>query len=421
MAGSARKKLFCPECNTVKLEGDFYRSNDKEKFPLGRLPICKRCRTMLVDNWNSDTFIDIMQDCDVPFIPQEWNRLLETYGQEPEKCSGTTIMGRYLSKMQLKQFIDLRWVDTELYQEKLAQEIRDVMIYQGFSAEEIEKAIEEDRKLLPGPGYSIPALPQAIESRETEEKAYNADGTVANADLIQDYFASDDDVSYENDLTSEDKKILRLKWGKTYSVDELIRLEKLYREMEESFDIQTASHRDTLIKACKTSLKSEQLLDIGDVEGAQKMVKMYETLMKMGKFTAVQNKTEQGECLDSISELVLMCERIGFIPRFYISSPNDKVDETIEDLKEYTADLFKGESNLESMIEMAVKQIHEQESKEEDEDIDDEDEISLDDVETIVKDEDFVEYNEYLQEEQQMSEEALANFVKSLNREEEGL
>jgi hypothetical protein len=77
-----------------------------------------------------------------------------------------------------------------------------------------------------------------------------------------------------------------LKWGKTYKPEEWIRLEQLYEEMMGSYDIQTAGHIDTLKLMCKTSLRANQLLDIGDVDGAQKMVKMYDSLMKSGKFTA---------------------------------------------------------------------------------------------------------------------------------------
>lgn len=106
------------------------------------------------------------------------------------------------------------------------------------------------------------------------------------------------------------------------------------------------------------------------VEGAQKMVKMYDGLMKSGKFTAAQNKAKEEEHLDSISELVAMCEKEGFIPRFYIDSPNDKVDETLFDLKSYTKSLVMEELNLGNLIENAVKAMSEEESKEEDEDTD---------------------------------------------------
>jgi len=51
--------------------------------------------------------------------------------------------------------------------------------------------------------------------------------------------------------------------------------------------------------------------------------------MKSGKFTAAQNKTESGNVVDSISELIAMCERDGFFPRYYVDGPQDKVDRTI--------------------------------------------------------------------------------------------
>lgn len=398
---ASKEKLYCPECNRTKLATEFYSSKNKEKYPNGKLPVCKSCRTLMVNNWKKETFIDILEECDVPFVAKEWNDLLKKYGDPPEKCSGVSIIGRYLAKMQLVQYCDYRFKDSEKCQKKIDDDIEITMRGQGQGDDLIEQAKLDSRKLLPFPGLE----------EDTELPVYNPDGTVNNPAAIPDYFATEDDVSYDDDLTDEDKKYLRLTWGKTYNIDELLKLEKLYREMEESFDIQNAGHRDTLRKVCKTSLKTDQLLDIGDVDGAQKMSKMYEALMKAGKFTAVQNKAEQGECLDSVSELVLMCERQGFIPRYYVSTPKDKVDETIADMQGYVRDLFRGESNLEAMIEMAVKQIHEDESREEDEDIDEE-EMNLENIDTIVKDEDFASYNEFLESEEEMSEEAIANFLK---------
>ena len=86
---------------------------------------------------------------------------------------------------------------------------------------------------------------------------------------------------------------------------------------------------------CKTSLKANQLIDLGDIEGYQKIAKVYDSLMKSGKFTAAQNKAEQGEYVDSISEFVALCEKDGFIPRYYVDGPQDKVDRVIEDMKFY--------------------------------------------------------------------------------------
>jgi hypothetical protein len=102
--------------------------------------------------------------------------------------------------------------------------------------------------------------------------------------------------------------------------------------MMASYDIQGAGHIDTLKLVCKTSLKANQLIDIGDIEGFQKMSKVYDSLMKSGKFTAAQNKAESGEFVDSIGELIELCEKEGYIERYYIESPKDKVDLTIADM-----------------------------------------------------------------------------------------
>jgi hypothetical protein len=140
----------------------------------------------------------------------------------------------------------------------------------GYDAQQIAEAIDKAT-------FAVPVQPVMPPPQNYE------DGP------MEDYFAmmsgaDEDDMS--QDLTDEDRTYLRLKWGKTYKPEEWIRLEQLYEEMMGSYDIQTAGHIDTLKLMCKTSLKANQLLDIGDVDGAQKMVKMYDSLMKSGKFTA---------------------------------------------------------------------------------------------------------------------------------------
>lgn len=87
------------------------------------------------------------------------------------------------------------------------------------------------------------------------------------------------------------------------------------------------------------------------------MSRVYNDLMKSGKFTAAQNKEEQGEYVDSISEIVALCEKDGFIPRFYQDSPNDKVDRTIQDMQIYTRNLVETEHDLGDLLETAAKQV----------------------------------------------------------------
>jgi hypothetical protein len=51
--------------------------------------------------------------------------------------TGATILGRYLSKMKLKQWRDYRWEHTEHLQEIANKKIEETMKRQGYDAVEI--------------------------------------------------------------------------------------------------------------------------------------------------------------------------------------------------------------------------------------------------------------------------------------------
>ena len=382
---------YCEKCNRTMNASEFYGSNNLEKYPTGKLNQCKKCITMHVDNWNPDTYLWILQEADVPYVPKEWQSLMMKYATNPSEVTGTTILGRYLSKMKLKQYKDTRWKDTERLQELEDAKLEQTMKRQGYDAVQIMEAKEKGRV------FTMPDKP-------LEEPIYE-DTTIVPQ---EDYFAQQNGPEEDLDLTEEDRTYLRLKWGKTYKPEEWVKLEQLYEEMMASYDIQGAGHKDTLKLICKTSLKANQLIDIGDIEGFQKMSKVYDSLMKSGKFTAAQNKSESSGEFDSISELVEMCEREGFIPRYYTEGPMDKVDETLNDLKNYTHTLVTEEMNLGNLIEAAVKNMVDQENREEDEDIEDIDNLD----EEVLKDEDFIEHNQFLEDESDLDEITYENMAK---------
>ena len=399
-----KKKRFCEKCRSTKNEDNFYKSNNLEKYPEGYLNQCKDCITMHVNNWDSSTFMWILQECDVPYVPDQWNQLLARYGKDPSNVKGTTIIGRYLSAMKLNQFKQFRWKDTQFLQDKANHDKEEAMKRQGFSAAEIAEAIEKG-------SFSVPTEPL----REPPPPTDNI------SDYDGDYFDREngihEDTSIIDALTDEDKLYLRMKWGKAYKPDEWVQLEKLYNDMMSSYDIQGAGHEDTLKLVCKTSLKSNQLLDRGDVEGAQKMIKMYDMLMKSGKFTASQNKAENGEYVDSVSELVAICEKDGFIPRYYTDGPQDKVDRTLQDLQKYTYTLVTEEMNLGNLIEQAIKQIQVDKEKEELRDADaagDDDAFEaelFDEDNSYLEDEDFQQLKQLVEDDVEDDEEFLASLL----------
>lgn len=395
----AQEQFYCKKCNKTMNADQFYGSNNLEKYPEAKLDSCKKCISMHIDNWNPDTYLWILQECDVPYVPDQWNKLMESYARQPEKVTGMTILGRYLATMKLKQWKSYRWKDTEFLQELADNKMEQTMKRQGYEMQEIVKAIEKNKIDIPVGEIAEPVY----EDSEPE-----------------DYFANQaggEEISI--DLTDEDRTYLKLKWGKQYRPDEWVTLEQLYEEMLNSYDIQAAGDLNTLKLACKSSLKANQLLDMGDIDGAQKATKMYDSLMKSGKWTAQQNKENESELVDSIGELVALCEREGFIPKYYSDTPQDKVDRVIEDLKHYTQDLIVNESGLGSMIETALKQIDEENERlKETAEITDEDEESqlMDyDKANIIEDQDIIDFKGFEDELAEIDD----GFLKSLMGDEE--
>lgn len=401
-----KKTRYCQKCNRTKDEGNFYGSNNLEKYPEGKLNLCKECLTMHVDNWNPDTYLWILEECDVPYVAEEWNKLLASYAKDKTSVTGMTIIGRYLSKMKLKQFKDYRWKDSGFLQEVANNKMENAMKAQGYDAQEIAEAIA--KATIPLPEQPIPDDENYLDNHGYKTEVPN-------------YFdqlngIKEEDTTFDNSLTDEDKLYLRMKWGKTYRPEEWVQLEKLYTDMVESYDIQSAGHIDTLKMVCKTSLKANQLLDMGDVEGAQKMVKMYDMLMKSGKFTAAQNKAEKGEFVDSFSELFAICEKDGFVPRYYTDGPQDKVDRTIQDLQKYTRSLVTEEMNLGNLIEQAVKQIQADKEKEAMRDAEAADDDEAFEAELFDEDQKYLEDEDFLQLRQMVEEDAAddEDFLNSL-------
>jgi hypothetical protein len=212
--------------------------------------MCKKCITAHVDNFNPDTYLWILQEVDVPYIPDEWNKLIVKWGKDdPSKLTGLSIIGRYFSTMKLKQYRDYRWKDTEFLQEVANKKIEETMKRQGYGAAEIAETISKGSFVVPEGDLRPPP---------------NSPVAVAEPAVV--FEAPQHESAEELGLTEEDVSYLKLKWGKAYRPDEWLSLETLYNEFCESYDIQTAGHIDTLKLICKTSLKAHQLIDLGDVE-----------------------------------------------------------------------------------------------------------------------------------------------------------
>ena len=372
---------LCQKCGKMLDEDtQFYTYKDGTKTEM-----CKRCLTMHIDNFDESTYLWLLEKMDVPYIPEEWNVLRERACAKNPNLNGMSVFGKYLSKMKLKQYKQYGWADTKKLN-ALNDERRAVQ------KEEREKFEEEIKKQFEA-GEIGEAEYKTMISAETQNKEYMS-RPVAPPEFPQDkYFSENSEIVQEqmdsliSELTQEDKKVLAMKWGALYRPEEWIELEKDYNNMMNSFDIQDADTINTLILICKTNLKMNQALDAGDIEGYQKLSKVSESLRKSAKFTAAQNKEQKNDYVDCVGELVAMCEKDGFIPRFETDIPQDKVDLTLKDMENYLYKLVTQDLGFGQQIEDALKKIQIQ--KEMNENVKD---ILEDDDPTTLIDQDYEEF-----------------------------
>lgn len=345
---------LCTKCGKMMDENtQFYTYKNGDKTAM-----CKKCLTMHIDNFNPETFLWLLQDMDVPYIEAEWNVLRDRAFAKNPNLNGMSVFGKYLSKMKLKQWSQYGWNDTERLK---------VLNEEKLKVKQAEK--EQFESLLKAQfdnGEITEAQYKTLISTETQNEDYYAGtgpalhipGAAADNPYQENNFIDESLLSSPAaQLTDDDKIYLAMKWGRLYQPADWIELERNYNEMMNSFDIQDADTINTLILLCKTNLKMNQAIDCGDVEGFQKLSKVSESLRKSAKFTAAQNKEQKSDYVDSVGELVAMCERDGFIPRFATDIPQDKVDLTLKDMNSYVHKLVTQDLGFGQQIEDALKKI----------------------------------------------------------------
>ena len=375
---------LCTKCGKMMDENtQFYTYKNGDKTTM-----CKKCLTMHIDNFNPETFLWLLQDMDVPYIEAEWNVLRDRAFAKNPNLNGMSVFGKYLSKMKLKQWNQYGWNDTERLK---------VLNEEKLKVKQAEK--EQFESLLKAQfdnGEITEAQYKTLISTETQNEDYYAGtgpalhipGAAADNPYQENNFIDESLLSGPAaQLTDDDKIYLAMKWGRLYQPADWIELERNYNEMMNSFDIQDADTINTLILLCKTNLKMNQAIDCGDVEGFQKLSKVSESLRKSAKFTAAQNKEQKSDYVDSVGELVAMCEKDGFIPRFETDIPQDKVDLTLKDMENYLYKLVTQDLGFGQQIEDALKKIQIQ--KEMNENVED---ILEDDNPTTLIDQDYEEF-----------------------------
>ena len=181
-------------------------------------------------------------------------------------------------------------------------------------------------------------------------------------------FEGDSDKKIDNDLVASQSVPSELvaKWGNNYNHKQISKLENFLKDMRNSYDVKTASHKDYLHKICKVSLKMDEALDNDNVGEFEKLSRVYDNLMKSAKFTAVQRSAvDDTGGFATFCEFIEQLEREGFIKPEPIDENFDIVEATIADMKQYTKQLVLGDGSISTLAQETIikmKQKSEEES-----------------------------------------------------------
>ena len=301
-----RKELYCSGCDSDKPTKDFYKSNGTTDS--GYIPYCKDCCYKYSldsnNNFNIEKFKEMLQKIDKPFIYNIWNTNESKIGVPNE--NGT------IRCKTLKSAIGYYIKDVSMKQ------------YRDFKYKD--------------------SIFEPIDNKNNLNE--NGEGFIKNKNYIP-------------------SQIIE-KWGSNYTVQQIEKLEKFNKDMMNSYDVKTASHKDYLKKICKVSLKMDEALDNDNVNEFQKLSTVYDNLMKSAKFTAVQRSAvDDTGGFATFSEFIEALEKEGFIEPAKIEEDYDIVEATISDMKNYTKKLVLGDSSISSMAIEQLAKFKEKEYSEE--------------------------------------------------------
>lgn len=342
-------KIICKKCGRERAATKFFKKKTKD-----RIDICVDCLTMYIDNYDYTTFSWILEMFDIPYIKNVWIKMAnDIYLKNPAKFSNRSVIGKYIRTMNMKQYADYCFADSDKLNmaQEMAKERREATVDKDYVLQ-LQKELEEGKISKAQYDTLSPETPSSIDKEEEEFIALKEEA-------IKPIQQGADEGEIRKQLTDEEYQYLLMKWGYLYQPSQLVQMEKLYNKYANEYEL-NVDREDTLKKICKTSLKMDEALDVGDTQSYQKLASVYDQLRKAGKFTEVQNKEEQERYLDSVGELVALCEREGGPIKEFVDPdeyPQDKIDFTIKDLKSYNYNLATNELNLGDLIQTYIDKL----------------------------------------------------------------
>lgn len=311
------KKKVCTSCGKEKTLGaGFYISKSPLHAVDGRVPICKACigKESLSEDGQIDEnkFKNILRQIDKPYykdtLQSAINQLKKENGyisDEDIKYQGERILGLYFTKLNsLRQLRNKTYTDSEK-----------------------DNFIQKNSTVLTKSNSKTTQTDKIINNKHEKRKP--------------------------NDFVITDEIIDM--FGEGYSPSEYKKMYKKYKDMCETYVVQTSIHKEALITYCRFKIKEEEATANGLVTDAQKWYSAAQQAAESAKLTPKQISKEdlQGGIVnfsDIFKTVEGAKERIKIFPEFKYQ-PKDSADFIIWCYINY-------ERNLNNMPEVTYSDIY---------------------------------------------------------------
>ena len=219
----AEGRLVCTKCGREKPEKDFFKMKTGD-----RCGMCKVCLTAHIDNRKTDTFLWILEMFNVPYIEKKWVEMSnKIYLKDPAKFSGSSVIGQYLRSMNMKQWQEYGYADSDklnFADKKIDREAAARREQQG-----IDEAYEEELQEKLANGEISEAEYNTLTRTNAEEEA---DQIAQAPQFVVDFSVDENEIAAQ--LQSEEIQYLMLKWGGHYRPSEWIAMEEMYNRYAET-------------------------------------------------------------------------------------------------------------------------------------------------------------------------------------------
>ena len=316
------ERKFCKSCERKKKITDFYTKRNGE-----RCDQCKECFTLFINPTDISTIKPLLQELDFPYNSVTYQNAVNKCYAKTKNPKPITIFGKYLAQCRLNQMKGYGYDDSAELDEILGTTDKIFKTKQ----ESIENAFEEgniSEEEYESFKATMPSLP-------TSSPFDTAPQIVECVDL----------PDFSSQLTAEDKQYLTLKYG-NYDARAWVWMEQKYKEYIEAFEIKDkeASRISNLILLVKTDYLLNQALDEGDLDAVSRLSKVYDTVMKLGKFSTAQNKDDEKGYYNSYSRIFRYCEeKRGKIKKLDTNIDRDYADTMLRELKQWTVNILKSD------------------------------------------------------------------------------